>query len=63
MRVEAVRLGAEALKWHTETFWNGGEWSFEVTDDTGLTLYTLYTLYFLAIEAAPLRPRARTPSG
>ena len=59
VRVEAVRLAAEALKWHAETFWNEGEWSLEVTDHTGLTLFTLY---FLAIEAAALRPRERNPS-
>jgi len=56
VRIEAVRLAAETLKWHAQTFWNEGEWNLDVTDDTGLTLFTLY---FLAIEAAPIRPRER----
>jgi hypothetical protein len=57
-RVEAVRLSGELLKHHAETFWNEGEWSLEVTDHTGLTLFTLY---FLAIEAAALRRREPRP--
>ena len=58
VRVEAVRVAAEALKWHAQTFWNDGEWSLDVTDDTGLTLFTLH---FLAIEAAAVRPRDPRP--
>ena len=58
-RVEAVRLAGEALKWHAETFWNDGEWSLEVTDHTGLTLFTLY---FTATEAAAIRHREARPS-
>jgi hypothetical protein len=57
-RVEAVRLSGEMLKWHAETFWNDGEWSLEVTDHTGLTLFTLY---FLAVEAATIRRREPRP--
>ena len=60
VRVEAVRLAGEALKWHAQTFWNVGEWSLEVTDDTGLTLFTLF---FTAVEAAAIRRReARSSS-
>jgi hypothetical protein len=53
-KVEAVRSSAEMLKDHALTFWNVGEWSFEVTDDTGLTLFILY---FTAIEAPTIRRR------
>jgi hypothetical protein len=59
-RAEAVRLAGEALKWHAETFWNEGEWSLEVTDPTGLTLFTLY---FTAVEAAVIRRREGRPGG
>ena len=57
-RVEAVRAAGEQLKWHAETFWNEGEWSLEVTDETGLTLFTLY---FLAVDAPTIRPRDKRP--
>ena len=59
VRVEAVRVAAEALKWHAETFWNEEEWSLEITDHTGLTMFTLY---FLAVEAAAVRHRETRPS-
>ena len=60
VRVEAVRLAGEALKWHAQTFWNEGEWTLEVTDHTGRTLFTLY---FTAVEAAVIRRREAKPLG
>ncbi|WP_426954146.1 DUF6894 family protein [Muricoccus radiodurans] len=51
-RVEAVRVAAEILKEHAETFWSTYEWQLKVTDDTGLTLFTLL---FLAQEAPSTR--------
>jgi hypothetical protein len=53
-KVEAVRLSGELLKYHAQTFWTAGEWSLEVTDHTGLTLFTLY---FTAIEAPTIQRR------
>ncbi|SHK49857.1 hypothetical protein SAMN02745194_05041 [Roseomonas rosea] len=58
-RVEAVRMSGELLKWHAETFWKEGEWSLEVTDDTGLTLFTLH---FVAITAPAIRKRPDRPA-
>ena len=57
-RVEAVRMAGELLKWQAETFWNEAEWSLEVTDEKGLTLFTLH---FLAVDAPTLRLRESIP--
>jgi hypothetical protein len=57
-RVEAARYGGELLQAHARTFWNDGEWSIEVTDGTGLTLFTLS---FMTTDAPTLQYRAPTP--
>jgi hypothetical protein len=57
-RVEAARYGGELLQDHAKTFWNDGEWTIEVTDGTGLTLFTLT---FVATDAPTLQYRAPTP--
>ncbi|MFT8246625.1 DUF6894 family protein [Roseomonas sp. BN140053] len=51
-KVEAVRLAAKTLTQHAETFWTEGEWTLQVTDHTGLTLFVLT---FLATEAPATR--------
>jgi hypothetical protein len=51
-KVHAVEVSSELLKGHAKSFWTEGEWTLEVTDDTGLTLFTLH---FLAIEAPATR--------
>jgi hypothetical protein len=51
-------MAGELLKWHAETFWNEAEWSLEVTDEKGLTLFTLH---FLAVDAPTLRRRESIP--
>jgi hypothetical protein len=51
-KVQAVEVSSELLKSHARTFWTEGEWSLEVTDDTGLTLFVLH---FLATEAPTSR--------
>jgi len=48
-RLEAVRLFGEMLSFHPEQFWDGDEWTMNVTDENGLTLFTLF---FGAVDAA-----------
>ena len=40
-RVEAVQRIGRLLAEQAARFWTGDEWSMEVTDQTGLTLFTL----------------------
>lgn len=40
-RNDAVRLSGEMLRDSGGSFWNSGEWSVEVADEAGLTLFTL----------------------
>lgn len=40
-RVEAVQRIGRLLAEQTARFWTGDEWSMEVTDSAGLTLFTL----------------------
>ena len=40
-RVEAVQRIGRLLAEQAARFWTGDEWSMEVTDETGLTLFTL----------------------
>lgn len=40
-RIEAVQRAGRLLAEDAARFWTGDEWSMEVTDPTGLTLFTL----------------------
>lgn len=48
VRERAVRYAGELLMVSGSNFWDGHDWSMDVTDDRGLTLFTLH---FLAIDA------------
>ena len=41
-RERAVRYAGELLLCSTPSFWDGGDWSMDVTNDQGLTLFTLH---------------------
>ncbi|WP_458094246.1 DUF6894 family protein [Roseomonas sp. WA12] len=56
-QVEAVRFSGEVLRGSAETFWNAGQWTLEVTDSAGLTLFILQVL---ATEAPVSRMTVRT---
>lgn len=47
-RLEAVRLSGELLQSWPDRFWDLGQWSCSVRDDTGLVLFVLH---FFATEA------------
>lgn len=51
-RQQAVRYASELLLGIGETFWDGGDWSMDVKDDTGLCLFTLH---FVATAAPSTR--------
>lgn len=40
-RREAVRFAGALLAEHHEKFWDVGEWSLQVADDEGMTLFQL----------------------
>lgn len=53
-RAEAVRVAADAFTRQAETLWSDGEWSLQVTDAAGMTLFALY---MTAVQAASMQKR------
>lgn len=62
-RQVAVRFTGELLAHHSAEFWNGEEWSLDVTDATGLTLFSLYFSAVIAPGGEKVRNwTAHTPN-
>lgn len=55
---EAIRTSGELLREIGGKFWNGEEWSLEVTDEAGRVLFTLR---FVAKEGDDPREPSRAP--
>lgn len=53
-RIEAVQRIGKLLAEDAARFWTGNEWTMDVTDDAGLTLFTLM---FMATNSPAARSR------
>jgi hypothetical protein len=52
-RIEAVRRIGDLLREHAARFWTGDEWTMQVADEAGLTLFCLT---FVAQDAPAIPP-------
>jgi len=51
-RLEAAQLAGQMMKDDSQAFWNGEDWSVQVTDEASMTLFTLH---FMSVQAAATR--------